>query len=139
MIPRLNRYGYLPQGVHKANLTEVKKSFSRSSSKRKELFKGVRSVARLLRKHKKHIKKFLLNGSYVTSKEAPEDFDCIVILKEGFDFNSPEARKLRRSKKLFNGQILFVMEEDVARCHTLLDFFGHDRDRRVKGLVEVKL
>ena len=139
MIPRFNKNGYLPRGIHKATLNEVGKRFGTGSQQRKEIFKSVISVTRLLRKHKTDIKRFLLNGSYVTFKEAPEDFDCIVILREGFDFKSPEAKKLRRSKKLFNGHVLFVMEEDASESKQVIDFFGHDRDGKAKGIVEVKL
>ena len=139
MIPRFNKYGYLPRGAHRSGLAEVKRLFGGGSAQREELFKGICAIAELLRKHKKHVKKFLLNGSYVTSKKEPGDFDCIVILKEGFDFSSPEAKRLKRSKELFNGHILAVMEEDAAECRRLIGFFGHDRDRKPKGLVEVIL
>jgi len=139
MIPRFDKNGYLPRGIHKATLYAVGKRFGIGSQQRKEIFKGVISVTRLLRKHKPNIKRFLLNGSYVTFKEVPEDFDCIVILRESFDFKSPEAKKLQHSKKLFNGHVLFVMEKDASESEQLIDFFGHDRDGKAKGIVEVKL
>jgi len=129
MTLRLNKDGYLPKGIHKATLNEIKQRFGSSSSKRKELFKGFQSLVQLLRKHKGDIKEFLLNGSFVTNKELPKDFD----------FNSPEVKQLRRSKELFNGHILTAIEEDTIECHRLIDFFGHDRDRKPKGLVGVIL
>lgn len=139
MTLRLNKDGYLPKGIHKATLNEIKQRFGSSSSKRKELFKGFQSLVQLLRKHKGDIKEFLLNGSFVTNKELPKDFDCILIVKKDFDFNSPEVKQLRRSKELFNGHILTAIEEDTIECHRLIDFFGHDRDRKPKGLVGVIL
>ena len=139
MIPKLNKDGYLPQGVHRAGLTAIKRRFGVSSRIRKELFKNMLSLVQLLRKHKGNVKKFLLNGSFVTSKESPEDFDCILIVRPGFDFDSPEARQLRQSKELFNAHILAAMEEDAIECRRLINFFGHDRDGRSKGLLEVIL
>lgn len=139
MIPDFNKDGYLPKGMHKATLREIKQRFGSSSSERKELFKGIISLVELLRKHKGSIKQFLLNGSFVTKKESPKDFDCILLVKNDFDFDSPEAEQLRAAKKLFGAHLFTFMEEDVGRHRGLIDFFGHDQDQRPKGLVEVIL
>lgn len=139
MIPEFNKDGYLPKGLHKATLSEIKQRFGSDASRRKELFKGLQSLVQLLCKHKASIKRFLLNGSFVTSKESPEDIDCILIVKNDFDFNFPEAEQLRTAKKLFNAHIFTFTESDVIRYRRLVDFFGHDQDRKLKGLVEVIL
>ena len=139
MIPKLNEDGYLPKGIHKATLEEIKQRFGSSSSERKELFKGLQSLVQLLRKHKGNIKRFLLNGGYVASGESPKDFDCILIVQMDFDFGSPEAEKLRAAKELFGAHLFIFTEKDVSRYHRLVDFFGHDRDQKPKGLVEVVL
>ena len=93
MIPRSNADGYLPKGIHKAALNEIRERFGSSSLERKELFEGLQSLARLLHKHKKSIKRFLLNGSFVASSESPKDFDCILIVRLDFDFGSPRGGK----------------------------------------------
>lgn len=89
MLPKSNANGYLPKGVYKATLNEIKQRFGNSASKRKELFKGFQSLVKILRKHEKRIERFLLNGSFVTDKNSPKDFDCILIVKNDFDFSSP--------------------------------------------------
>ncbi len=139
MIPKFNKDGYLPGGIHKATLNEIKQRFGSGSSERKELFEGLQSLVQLLRKHKGGIKKFLLNGSYVASGESPRDFDCILILKKDFDFNFPEAEQLRAAKKLFGAHLFTFTEEDAIRYRRLIDFFGHDKGQKPKGLVEVIL
>lgn len=139
MIPRFKKEGYLPQGIYKATLDEIRQRFGISSERRKELFECIISVAELLRKHKNNIERFLLDGSFVTTKESPEDFDCILVIKEAFDFKSPEASKLKFSKELFNGHIVFIMEKDIKELNQFIGFFGHDRDGIPKGLVEVIL
>jgi hypothetical protein len=138
-IPKFNQDGYLPQGEHRASLDEIKQIFGISSPVRKELWGGFESLVKLLQKHRENIKTFLLDGSFVTSKESPGDFDCILVLKEGFDFKSTEAEKLRNAKQLFNAHLFVFTEEDVSRIRRLVDFFGHDRDRKFKGLIEVIL
>lgn len=139
MIPRFNKDGYLHKGIHKATLNEVKQRFGSNSSEREELFKGFQSLVQLLHKHRGSIKRFLVDGSFVTNKESPGDFDCILIVKMDFDFGSSAAEQIRCSKELFNGHILVAMEEDAVECHRIIDFFSHDRDGKSKGLLEVIL
>lgn len=139
MIPDFNRDGYLPRGIHKATLNEIKQRFGSGPSRRKELFKGFQALIQLLHKHKESIKRFLLDGSFVTEKGLPGDVDCILIVRDDFDFNSPEAKQLRHSKKLFNAHMLVAMEEDTIEWRKLINFFGHDQDRKPKGLIEVIL
>lgn len=139
MIPKSNKDGYLPKGIHKATLNEIKERFGSGSWERKKLFEGLQSLAQLLHKHKKSVKRFLLNGSFVASSESPKDFDCILIVQMDFDFGSPEAEKLRAAKELFGAHLFIFTEKDVNRCHRLVDFFGHDQDQKPKGLVEVVL
>ena len=139
MIPKFNKDGYLPKGIYKATLNEIKGRFGSSSSERKELFEGLQSLTQLLYRYKKSVKRFLLNGSFVASGESPKDFDCILIVRMDFDFGSPEAEKLREAKKLFGAHLFIFTEKDASRYHRLVDFFGHDRDQKTKGLLEVVL
>ncbi len=139
MIPKFNEDGYLPKGIHKATLNEIKQRFGSSSAKRKELFEGLQSLVQLLRKYKGNIKRFLLNGSYVSSGESPKDLDCILIVKRDFDFSSPGIDELRAAKRLFGVHLFTFTEEDTSRYRRLIDFFGHDRGQKPKGLVEVRL
>jgi len=140
MIPNLNEYGLLPEGIHKATIEEIEHKFGSGSAKRKELFIGFQELIQLLYKHKRSIKSFLLDGSFVTDKESPRDYDCILVVKKDFNFDSPEAKKLQYAKKLFYAHNFTCMEEDLDRCHRLLNLFGHDKDTgKPKGLVEVIL
>lgn len=139
MIPELNRHGYLPEGIHKAFPVEIKRKFGIGSLKRRELFKNLRELIKLLRRHKQDISQFLLDGSYVTSKQEPGDIDCIIIVKHSFNFNSPEAEKFYNAKSLFNAHVLFFIEEDSSKQQRAVNFFGHDRNQIPKGLLEVIL
>lgn len=142
MIPNFNEYGLLPKGIHKATLEEIEQKFGSSSAKRKELFIGFLKLVQLLCKHKRSIKSFLLNGSFVSDKESPRDYDCILVVKKDFNFDSPEAEKIiKDAKKLFYAHnFTFMEEEDLDRYHRLIKWFGHEKyTKRPKGLVEVIL
>ncbi|GAI05731.1 unnamed protein product, partial [marine sediment metagenome] len=56
-------------------------------------------------------------------KESPRDYDCILVVKKDFNFDSPEAKKLQYAKKLFYAHNFTCMEEDLDRCHRLLNLF----------------
>ena len=112
MIPRLNSYGYLPRGIHKASLREIKERFGSGSLRRKQLFKKLQSVVALLLLQKEHIQQFILDGSFVTSKNTPNDFDCVLIVKESFDFSIPAAKKLQLANKLFSAHMFTFTGSD---------------------------
>jgi len=139
MIPDFNKYGYLNRGIYQASLDEIEKRFGCDSLNRCELFKKLQSVIKLLLKHKGDIIKFLINGSFVTDKEEPGDIDCILLIKDSFDFNSKEATQLKDAKKLFNIHLFIHTESDYAYHQRRISFFGHDRNKIPKGLVEVIL
>ena len=137
MIPKFNKNGYLPKGIHKATLSEIKRRFGGGTERREELFKGLQSLVRVLRKNRKSIKRFLLNGSFVTDKREPEDYDCILVIRSDF---SPRAMKqLTGAKNRFGAHLFPFGEEKNFSVKRMVDFFGHDRDAKPKGLVEAVL
>lgn len=140
MIPNFNEYGLLPEGIHKATIEEIEHKFGSGSAKRKELFIGFQELIQLLCKHKRSIKSFLLDGSFVTDKKLPGDYDCILVVKKDFNFDSPGAKMLKDAKKLFYAHNFTCMEEDLDWYHRLINLFGHEKyTGRPKGLVEVIL
>ena len=89
-------------------------------------------------------RRLLIDGSFVTSKEEPNDIDAVVLLPP--DFQSQVERGdaaaidledmllSRRPEEIFAA-------EDEADWNEWIDFFGRTReqDGRRKGLVEVAL
>jgi hypothetical protein len=90
------------------------------------------------------VRRFLLDGSFVTSKEEPGDVDAVALLPEGFGdqlaAGNPAAAELfemlrtRRPKELFAA-------EDEADWWAWFEFFSRTREAngRRKGLIEVTL
>jgi hypothetical protein len=92
MIPEFNKYGNLPAGIYKSSIASIEKMFGTSSEKRRLLFNNFRKFLKLLSPFKKKIKRLILDGSFVTSKESPGDIDCIIIIENNFRF-TPEIVK----------------------------------------------
>src|SRR5688572_12191635 len=72
-ISTLNKFGEFPPGEHETSLSGVRKRFGTSSAQRKELMRGLTEAAENLKAA--GVSKIWVNGSFVTSKEEPNDID----------------------------------------------------------------
>jgi hypothetical protein len=91
-----------------------------------------------------HAHRFLLDGSFVTAKEEPDDIDAVVLLADDFDqqillgsdaaWESEEMLLTRRPEEIFAA-------EDARDWNDWVEFFSRTReaDGRRKGLVEIHL
>lgn len=148
MIPDLIRledapYGVLPPGVHFATLPEIEDRFARNPH-RAMLFQGIVRVADALRKA--GCRTMYLDGSYVTDKEEPEDFDGCWDPK-GMTLTSLDPVLLdfssgRSSQKREYGGEMFVsifrpVEDGDAN---FLDYFQLDKHTQApKGIIAIHL
>jgi len=92
------------------------------------------------------IRAVIVNGSFVTSKPAPEDIDLLLVLATGHDFHaelSPnqymvvDGRRVRRAY----GLDVFVVEEGSADYEALARLFCRVRLQPglAKGIVRIEL
>jgi predicted nucleotidyltransferase len=144
MIPKFDKSGNLPEGVHKAPLDEIKKTFGTSSARRKWLFDKLEEIIKLAKSTKK-LERVIIWGSFVSEKEYPQDIDLLLIVKSDFILDKVEAE----TKKVFNyveGRITFnadifwvkssIGEESI---NLFLETYQITRDFKTRGIVEVVL
>ncbi len=138
MIPPFQENGALPPGEHSADWEEIITRFG-WTPKRRRLLEGLRRACLQLRKG--GVKRLYLNGSFVTSKEAPNDYDACWPgdeLEDAsrvdpvlFDFSGARATM----KKEYGGE-LFVAEWDANGLgQPFRRFFQFTRDGEEKGIV----
>jgi hypothetical protein len=140
MIPELREDGYLPDGVYLATEADVTFSFGSWTARRRRLILRLRRWLELARLT--GVRRFLVDGSFVTAKQEPNDIDAVVLLAEDFEEQvavgsdaALEAMLLtRRPEEIFAAEDLRDWEEWV-------EFFSRTRERdgRRKGLVEIEL
>ena len=133
-------WNVLPPGVHDATLKEIEGRFA-TSDHRKRLFAGFKEGVIALRKAGCH--KIFLDGSFITEKPIPGDFDVCwdhigvddTKLDSVFsDFN--ERRKKQRER--FRGEF-FPAHSLADGKHLFLDFFQIDKDTgNAKGIICIK-
>lgn len=142
MIPDFTADGLLPQGLHPATLEEVLERFG-GNERREQLLTGLVEALGLLRAA--GCRRVYVNGSFVTSKERPNDIDACwdidgvdadTLDPVFFDFaDGRAAQKARFGAKFFPAQ---VPEGLTGRA--FLDFFQVDRQTgEPKGIIELRL
>lgn len=142
MIPIFDKAtGYLPPGKHVATWHEVVERFG-NTPRRGELLAGLLTALQLLRNA--GCATFYLDGSFITSKETPRDYDgCWNI--EGVDFDSIDVRLLtfdadrRTQKAAFKGEMFLADMKADPHGTLFLDFFQRDRDGQPKGIIVIDL
>ena len=143
MIPDFDSTGNLPVGIHRATWGEFCKRFGRSEN-RKQLIMGLAAALKVLAAA--GCRTVYLNGSFVTRKLEPNDYDhCWSI--EGvaaerldpvlLDF-SPRGRRAMKAK--YRGDLFPAEVPEGASGKAFLDFFQTDkRTGAPKGIVLVDL
>jgi hypothetical protein len=141
VIPPFRLDGLLPKGLHQASEFDVIARFAIGTPERKRLGRTVAHWLRLCRSA--GAKRFCLNGSFVTAKEAPNDADAVVWL--GPDFTERIAKGNLDAIELADllgtrADHHIFAAEDGRDWDDWIDFFTRTTDPSVrKGLVEVTL
>jgi hypothetical protein len=81
VLPDFTEDGVLPAGIHFATFAEFEKRFVYfgRSDRRFRIFDRLRELYLQIRRVG-IVNRFLVGGSFVTSKPEPNDFDCILVL-----------------------------------------------------------
>lgn len=137
MIPPFDTRGYLPEGIHEATLYEIEKRLAITPD-RKRLFKGLKRLAIALKAA--GCKTLYINGSYVTNKQEPGDYDAVWEYEGVNNALDPLLRdgwNLKRIKLKYRGDVFCRMPEILGVDH--VEFFQQDRSGLPKGIIKIDL
>src|SRR4051794_40774616 len=88
MIPALED-GVLPEGVHDCTFAELTEAFGQFQGSDRRLTLTARLKAYLDEARRSGlVVAVIVDGSYVTAKEAPEDIDLIIVYRSDVDWES---------------------------------------------------
>lgn len=142
MIPPFDERGNLPPGVHKADWDELESRFN-GSPRRIELLAGLREALVALRDAGCRI--VYLDGSFVTTKDEPGDFDACWA-PAGVDLDALDSVLLdfsegrRAQKGRFGGEFFPADTAADPAGTSFLDFFQRERGApQHKGIIEIDL
>jgi hypothetical protein len=141
MIPAFNSDGNLPPGVHWATWQEFAARFG-TTPHRQQLLKGLKSALDSL--SKAGCQTVYIDGSFVTKKGNPNDFDgCWDLTGVDPSLLDPilllldDKRVAQKAK--YKGELFPASWAADGVGNTYLDFFQIDRDGNPKGIVAIDL
>jgi len=146
-IPALNSNGLLPAGIFDCTLAEVRTRFGsfQSSDHRARLFVRLEELVQAMRSSGS-FEWLLIDGSFVTARPAPNDIDCVAVLRPGPDFERdlPMSEYALVSRALLHvryGFDVIVAERDSQLYRTYIEFFSRVREAPDvrKGLLRLSL
>jgi hypothetical protein len=136
--------GNLPPGIHSATWDEVVVRYGYSEH-RYRLLTGLRQALDLLRRF--GCRRFYLDGSFVTTKEKPGDYDgCWEV--EGIDIHRlareqpllwDDSRGRLNQKRRFGGDLFPISAIDLFSQQIFLDFQRDTETRMPKGIIVLDL
>ncbi len=142
MVPDLTDGGILPPGIHWATWEEIANRFG-NTKRRKELLAGLREALETLKDA--GCRTVYVNGSFVTNKEAPGDFDACWD-EQGVD---PEvldpvlltfARGREAQKAKYLGELFPANAPAIENGLSFLEFFQSDKESgEPKGIIAIDL
>jgi hypothetical protein len=143
-LPHLNHFGELPEGVHRATITEVVERFGSGSGQRQAVTGRLQRIYRVAHATRR-LERMILFGSYVTAKPAPNDIDVVLVMEDDFDFGAYDAE----TSELFNhltasktfGASVFWILRSLLILGTIEEFAAYwqtKRDGTRRGIVEVR-
>ena len=146
-IAATDENGLLPPGVHACKLQEIERRFGRfrSTDQRTGLFRRLR---RYLEEAKGTglIKAVVINGSFVTDIDFPNDIDMFIVVADDYDFRA-DVRPFqfnmlsnRRVRRRFGFDVL-VARDNSTEYAEYIAFYQQVRGRPelTKGILRVEL
>ena len=134
MLPAFDLHGNLPAGIHRCTVEELVARFGSGSEERTteidELLRFI-AAAKLA-----GVRRLMVNGSFVTSKLAPNDVDIVILPGPGYPSQSP---KLENDELIWPFLQVIVAADEADFESWATGFFATDRADFGKGVVEVIL
>jgi len=146
-IPVLTADGLLPEGVHDCTLDELRERFGQfqRTDSRPRLFERLQAFVQEAERTG-FVVAIIVDGSFVTVADAPNDVDIILVLRADHDFDAdlrPFAYNVvsKRQVRWMHGIDMLVGREGHQELdkHVLLFSSLKDVEARRKGMLRIRL
>ena len=140
--PEFNDSGDLPPGIHQSTLTDVIEYFGKGSFKRSIMAARLQRICTLA-KETGHVSRFIIFGSFVTTKQNPQDIDIFLLMDDKFDVAqvTGESRILfdHIAAQNYEGSSIFWLRQTSALDgeDAAINYWQLKRDGNKRGVVEV--
>jgi hypothetical protein len=140
--PEFNSEGDLPVGIYQASLSDVIDHFGTGTPQRRIVSRRLARIFELA-SSTGHLSRFIVFGSFVTSKPAPNDVDIFLLMEDSFDVNqlTGAATVVFRQSTAQNwlGASIFWLRRFAALGgeQAAIEDWQFKRDGERRGIVEV--
>ena len=140
--PGFDSNGDLPRGIHKASLNDVIEHFGKGNFKRAILGQRLHRIYNLAVKTGQTAR-FIIFGSFVTSKANPQDLDIFLLMEDSFDIREVkgEARIIfaHMDSQNYEGASIFWLRRMAALDgeEAAIEHWQIKRNGKKRGIVEV--
>jgi len=141
-LPSFNKNVDLSVGIHRASLKETLKRFGTKTVKRKVLGLRLERIYRLV-SETGQLARFIVFGSFVTSKPEPNDVDVFILMEDTFDVNqlTGEARLIfdhAAAQTHFGASIFWIRRLAALNGEqATIEYWQIKRDGKQRGIVEI--
>ena len=144
-LPAFDSRGDLPAGVHQATRAEVIERFGHGTRQRELVTARLVHIYELAQRTGKLLR-FVIFGSYVTTKPEPNDVDIILVMADNFEVAECDEQTEPlfdhlRAQQVF-GASVFSVRPSTALLVSVDEFIAYwqlKRDQSRHGIVEVIL
>lgn len=139
----MNSDGDLPTGIHTSTLREIAVAFGLSNRERTLLFQRLERIHRIA-SGTGHLARFVVFGSFVTSKPIPNDVDVFMVFDDTFDASLCDAEALllldHATADAHFGASVFWLRRPAAFGgeQATIEFWQTKRDGTRRGIVEIR-
>lgn len=140
--PEFNDSGDLPVGIHLAALAEVLDHFGKGSLQRKQVAQRLKRIYSLANQTGK-VARFIIFGSFVTTKISPNDVDIFLIMDDSFDVQEVKGEAAiifnHMPAQNYEGVSIFWVRRMAAFGgeEAAVTFWQDKRNGEKRGIVEV--
>jgi hypothetical protein len=127
-IPALTADGLLPEGVHDCTLEEVREQFEQfqRTDARCRLFERLEALVHEARRTG-FVVAIIVDGSFVTGTETPNDVDVIIVLRTGHD--------MQASLRPFEYNV--VSKSQIRRIYRIDALMGQEGEKVLDEQIEL--
>lgn len=140
--PDFDNNGDLPVGIHQATLNEVVERFGVGSLQRRIVAQRLARIYELA-SDSGHLARFVIFGSFVTAKSAPNDVDIFLLMEDSFVLQqvSDEAENIfnHLAAQEHEGASVFWLKKAgvINGEQKAIEDWQIKRDKTRRGIVEV--
>ena len=140
--PAFNRDGDLPVGVHQATLTEILRHFGTTTRQRELIGQRLERIFRLAHSTQK-VSRFIVFGSFITTKPVPGDVDVFLLMENSFDITQVQGEAalvfdLQKARDVLGASIFWIRKQGTINGEQeAVEDWQIKRDNSRRGIVEV--